>query len=109
MSIDGTDQRRRVPESGPARARDAARRRSRAIIAGIAAGAVALSGLFSVVAAQAFKGHQQDGTTAPRAGGAAATATRSDTTVFRRLQSRCAEPRRDRSAAVSHGGRPSPA
>jgi hypothetical protein len=79
MTVDGTDQRRRVPESGRARARDAALRRSRAMIAGIAAGAVALSGLFSVVAAQAFKGHQQDGTTAPRAGGAAATATRSDT------------------------------
>jgi len=40
------------------RARDAALRRTRAIIAGVAAGAVALSGLLSVVAADAFKGGQ---------------------------------------------------
>ena len=38
------------------RARDVALRRTRAIIAGVAAGAVALSGLLSVVASQAFKG-----------------------------------------------------
>ena len=41
------------------RARDAAVRRTRAIVIGFAAGAVALSGVFSVVAAQAFKGHAQ--------------------------------------------------
>lgn len=55
------------------RARDAALRRTRALIVGVAAGAVALSGLLSVVAAQAFKGHtataapatQSDGTSVP--------------------------------------------
>jgi hypothetical protein len=46
-------------ESGRIMARDAALRRTRAAIAGIAAGAVALSGVLSVVAAQAFKGHPQ--------------------------------------------------
>ncbi len=45
------------------RTRDAAVRRTRAIVAGVAAGAVGLSGLFSVVAAQAFKGRTH--TTAP--------------------------------------------
>jgi hypothetical protein len=39
------------------RARDAALRRMRVMTAGIAAGAVGLCGAFSVVAAQAFKGH----------------------------------------------------
>lgn len=46
-------------EAGASRARDAAIRRTRAIIAGVAAGAVGLSGLLSAVAAQAFKGHAQ--------------------------------------------------
>jgi hypothetical protein len=51
---------------GPARvrARDAALRHTRGIVAGIAAGAVVLSGAFSVVAAHAFKGHPQRGATA---------------------------------------------
>jgi hypothetical protein len=40
-------------------ARDLAVRRTRGIVIGVAAGAVALSGVFSVVAAQAFKGHSQ--------------------------------------------------
>ncbi len=38
------------------RARDTAVRRTRAIVVGVAAGAVGLSGVFSVVAARAFKG-----------------------------------------------------
>ena len=46
-------------ESGRARARDVALRRTRRLITIVAAGAVALSGLLSVVAAQAFKGHTQ--------------------------------------------------
>jgi len=41
------------------RTRDAAVRRARGAVVGVAAGAVALSGLLSVVAAQAFKGHPQ--------------------------------------------------
>jgi hypothetical protein len=60
MKVDHTGRGRDVS----ARARDAAIRRTRKIIAGIAASAVALSGLFSVVAAQAFKGHQQGSVTA---------------------------------------------
>ena len=40
-------------------ARDAALRRTRAIVAGVAAAAVGLSGALSVVAAQAFNGHPQ--------------------------------------------------
>jgi hypothetical protein len=40
------------------RARDAAVRRTRAIVVGVAAGAVGLSGVFSVMAAHAFKGRQ---------------------------------------------------
>jgi hypothetical protein len=56
-------------QPGQQRARDAALRRTRAIVAGVAAGAVALSGLFSVVAAQAFKGHTRAATTT-RADGA---------------------------------------
>jgi hypothetical protein len=59
MKVDNTGRGRAVS----ARARDAAIRRTRMIIAGVAAGAVALSGLFSVVAAQAFKGHQQGSAT----------------------------------------------
>ena len=39
--------------------RDAALRRTRAIVAGVAAAAVGLSGALSVVAAQAFSGHPQ--------------------------------------------------
>ncbi|MEA2219711.1 MAG: hypothetical protein QOJ35_2337 [Solirubrobacteraceae bacterium] len=48
-----------APPPAPARlrARDAALRRTRVAIAAIAAGAVGLCGAFSVVAAQAFKGH----------------------------------------------------
>lgn len=44
------------------------------IIAGVAATAVALSGLFAGVAAQAFKGHQQSTTTAAPTGDTAAQA-----------------------------------
>jgi hypothetical protein len=68
MNVDDTSRRRAVA----ARARDAAIRRTRMVIAGIAAGAVALSGLFSVVAAQAFKGHQQGAATATAAADAPA-------------------------------------
>ena len=50
-------------QPGRLRARDAGLRRTRAIVAGVAAGAVGLSGLLSVVAAQAFKGHPQRATT----------------------------------------------
>jgi hypothetical protein len=46
------------PQSARARARDAAVRRTRAIVVGVTAGAVALSGVFSVVAAHAFKGRK---------------------------------------------------
>jgi hypothetical protein len=49
------------------RARDAAIRRTRAIVIGAAAGAVGLSGLFSAVAAHAFKGRTQGVATAPSA------------------------------------------
>jgi hypothetical protein len=45
--------------------RDAALRRTRAIVAGVAAAAVGLSGTLSVVAAHAFKGHSQGSSTAP--------------------------------------------
>ena len=48
-----------VPARGPLAARDAALRRTRAIVAGVTAAAVGLSGALSVVAAQAFKGHSQ--------------------------------------------------
>lgn len=41
------------------RRRDVALRRARGLVAGVAAAAVGLSGLASVVAAQAFKGHQR--------------------------------------------------
>jgi hypothetical protein len=45
--------------------RDAALRRTRAIVAGVAAAAVGLSGALSVVAAQAFKGHPQPSAPSP--------------------------------------------
>jgi hypothetical protein len=41
------------------RARDAALQRTRAIVVGVAAAAIGLSGVFSVVAAHAFKGRPQ--------------------------------------------------
>jgi hypothetical protein len=44
------------------------------IVAGVAASAVALSGLFAGVAAQAFKGHPQSTATTTSAGDAAAPA-----------------------------------
>lgn len=43
-----------------ARARDALLRRTRTVMVAVSAAAVALSGALSVVAAQAFKGHQAD-------------------------------------------------
>jgi hypothetical protein len=46
--------------------RDRALRRTRLLVAGVAAAAVGLSGLASEVAAHAFKGHQQRRTPAPR-------------------------------------------
>jgi hypothetical protein len=61
------------------RARDAALRRTRAAIACVAAGAVALTGVFSVVAAQAFKGHEADGTATTRVDDGGATALPSAT------------------------------
>ena len=48
------------------RRRDAALRRTRAVVAAVAAGAVTLSGLLSVVAAHAFKGHARVTTAAAR-------------------------------------------
>ena len=51
-------------EPGRARARDAALRLTRGLIVSIAAGAVALSGVLSVVAAQAFNGHSSSATPA---------------------------------------------
>jgi hypothetical protein len=56
-------------EPGRLRARDAALRRTRGVIVGVAAGAVALSGLLSIVAAQAFKGHTKVAAPAARSGG----------------------------------------
>jgi hypothetical protein len=56
----------------PARARDALLRRTNGAMAAIAAAALALSGLLSAVAAQAFKGHQAD-STRPASRPAAAT------------------------------------
>jgi hypothetical protein len=53
------------PDPDQLRARDAALRRTRAIVAGVVAGAVGLSGLISVVAAQAFKGRAQAAATPP--------------------------------------------
>jgi hypothetical protein len=58
------------------RARDAAVRRSRAIVVGVVAGAVGLSGVFSVVAAHAFKGRMQPATSAPSPDLAPTAATR---------------------------------
>jgi hypothetical protein len=54
------------PEPGRVNARDAALRRTRGLIAGVVAAAVALSGLLSVVAAQAFKGHTKGAAPAAR-------------------------------------------
>jgi len=62
----------RSDETSRTRARDVALRRTRMIIAAVAATAVALSGLFAGVAAQAFKGHQQNTATTPAAGDEAA-------------------------------------
>jgi hypothetical protein len=50
------EQRERA-EADRRRARDAALRWTRGVIVSVAAGAVALSGVLSVVAAQAFSGH----------------------------------------------------
>jgi len=66
MDTEDTDRPRAGLDASRVRVRDTALRRTKVLIAGIAATAVALSGLFSVVAAQAFKGHQQAGTTAAR-------------------------------------------
>ncbi len=80
MSTEDTEPPRARLDAGRARIRDTALRRTKVLIAGIAAAAVALSGLFSVVAAQAFKGHQQAGTTAARTddGGAPAAPSTTD-------------------------------
>lgn len=51
-------------QSARLRARDAAVHRTRAIVVGVAAGAIGLSGVFSVVAAHAFKGRPQRATPA---------------------------------------------
>ncbi len=62
MKISQDTARGEVPERATLAARstrDAALRRTRAIVAGVAAAAVGLSGALSVVAAQAFKGHSQ--------------------------------------------------
>lgn len=45
------------PSAERVRTRDVALRRTRGLVAGVAAAAVGVSGLASVVAAQAFKGH----------------------------------------------------
>ena len=52
------------PNSPRYRARDTAVRRTRAIVIGVAAGAVALSGAGSALAARAFKGHTTSSVTA---------------------------------------------
>ena len=57
MNTEDTDRPRARLDASRVRLRDTALRRTKVLIAGIAAAAVALSGLFSVVAAQAFKGH----------------------------------------------------
>ena len=56
-------------EAGEARShtRDKALRRTRALVAGAAAGAVGLSGVLSAVAAQAFKGHPHRSASPPAA------------------------------------------
>ena len=51
-----------------ARARDALLRRTRGAMVAVSAAAIALSGMLSVVAAQAFKGHQADAATPAAAG-----------------------------------------
>ena len=66
MNTEDTDRPRADLNASRVRLRDTALRRTKVLIAGIAAAAVGLSGLFSVVAAQAFKGHQQPATTATR-------------------------------------------
>jgi hypothetical protein len=52
------------PDRTRYRARDTAVRRTRAIVVGVAAGAVALSGACSALAARAFKGHTTSTVTA---------------------------------------------
>lgn len=81
--VEGTDR---------ARTRDTALRRTRVAIAGIAAGAVALSGVFAAVAAQAFKGHPRATATAGHARGAAATQVPSATQDPAPLQAPAAPP-----------------
>jgi hypothetical protein len=49
----------RIAGAERVRRRDVALRRTRGLVVGVAAAAVGLSGLASVVAAQAFKGHQR--------------------------------------------------
>ena len=70
-------------------ARDAALRRTRRVARVLVVGAAALSGLFSVVAAQAFKGHGKAG--AGAAGGAVASA---GATTSRRATVAVAPPQR---------------
>lgn len=70
-------------------ARDAALRRTRRVARVLVVGAAALSGLFSVVAAQAFKGHGKAG--AGAAGGAVASA---GATASRRATVAVAPPQR---------------
>jgi hypothetical protein len=70
-----------VPARGTLAARykrDAALRRTRAIVAGVAAAAVGLSGAMSVVAAQAFKGHAQRSAPSPVPVAKAADRSRAD-------------------------------
>ena len=54
-------------QSARLRARDTAIHRTRAIVVGVTAGAIGLSGVFSVVAAHAFKGRQPRATPAATA------------------------------------------
>ena len=68
MKISQDTARTEVPERATLAARstrDAALRRTRAIVVGVAAAAVGLSGTLSVVAAQAFKGHPQSSAPSP--------------------------------------------
>ena len=80
MNTEDTDRPRADLNASRVRLRDTALRRTKVLIAGIAAAAVALSGLFSVVAAQAFKGHQKADTTAAQTddGGAPAAPAATD-------------------------------
>jgi hypothetical protein len=64
------------PQPGQSAARDAALRRTRGMIAGVAAGAVGLSGLLSAVAAHAFKGHPQRVATTTRTNSAPSSQVR---------------------------------